>query len=482
MSREQIILWTLLGYKILLLLLGWWGQRRTNTETDFLLAGRRMGAAVAAISSAASSSSAWTILGVSGFAYTFGLSAIWLAPGCIGGFLLNWYVLAPRLRRYSERHGSLTVTDVIAGPITQERSRQIRVFATVVILGSLGIYVGSQFQASGLTFHRIIPDLGAEQGIVIGAVIIVAYTMMGGFWAASLTDTLQGLMMAGTAIVLPTVAYMEVAETGGFTEGIAQVQTAGFQSFTGAWEMPALFGFVLGILGIGLGYPGQPHVVNRIMALKDDGATLRRARVIAITWAVVVYGGMLMLGWCGRVLFPTTDNSEAMFLDATTELFAPIPAGIMIAALLSAIMSTADSQLLAAGAALTHDLSPDQGDSRRLVWRSRIGVLLVGAIATISAIAIDQNIFNKVLFAWGVLGATFGPVLLVILFAARVPANARLASMAVGCSLSLVTYVCGLALKLGKEWDYMERVVPFVAALFTCMLLSRSASAEHHSA
>lgn len=461
MNRGTAIVVTLVVYKIVLLALGFWGQRRTKDTADYYLGGRQLGPLVASISAAASSSSAWTILGVSGAAYSWGLGAVWLFPACVGGFFINWYILAPGVRRMTDRTGALTALELLAGPKDSRLHREIRTIASIIVLFSLGAYVCSQLQAAGKTFASTFPELGFESSVLIGGGIVVFYTLLGGFWAVSLTDTLQGLLMAATAITLPIAALVEVGGFGALSDGIAVVDSSSFASLTREWAGPAAIGFILGVLGIGLAYPGQPHVVNRLMALGGGDEALRAARRIAMVWAVVTYAGMILLGLCGRVLWTTLADNETVFVAATNQLFHPVIAGVMIAAVLSAIMSTADSQLLVAGSTVTHDLGLGSGDDRTTLMISRITVFCLSLCALLAAIWTDASIFGRVLFAFGAMGAAFGPILLCAALTGRLPsAEFRLASMMIGCGTAIGPYY----LVENDSQKVFERVLPIVIA------------------
>ena len=449
MSSSTAILATLVLYKVLLVLVGFWAQQRTRTGADFFLGGRQLGPWVAAISASASSSSAWTLLGVSGAAYQWGLGAVWLLPSCVGGFVLNWFVLAPALRRASHRTGALTVTELLAG-----KHRGIAAVASAIVLLSLCTYVAAQFQGAGKTFNETF-GWSIESSILLGSAIVVVYTLLGGFWAVSLTDTIQGLLMAATAVLLPVAALMSV--------GIDQLVTEapeGFFSLTRNMAPAAAAGFIFGLLGIGLGYPGQPHVVNRFMALRDDRA-VSHARTIAIVWALIVYTGMLILGWVGRVLLPEMADNEVIFVAATRALFPPIVAGIMLAAVLSAIMSTADSQLLVAASSVTHDLGLGRS---RLIASSRVVILVLSAAAVFAALYGPKAIFDRVLFAWSAMGAAFGPLLLVTVLRGPVSPRGTLLAMIAGFTLSV-----GAHLFPETKGGVLERIVPFFVALAIAM-------------
>ncbi len=376
MTRAQGVLITLICYKLVLILIGILAQRKTRDGVDFFLGGRRLGPWVAAVSSAASSSSAWTLLGVSGAAYGWGLSAVWLFPACVGGFCLNWFVLAPALRRLSYDTGALTVTEILAGSRGGRYHRAIVLACSLIVLVSLGTYVSSQFQGAAKTFSETF-GLSIVTSILLGSGIVIFYTMIGGFWAVSITDMLQGVVMVLASLLLPIAALISVGGPTALLDGMARVDVPGYLSLSRNLGPVAGLGFVLGLLGIGLGYPGQPHVVNRFMALRQGGSVLRRGRQVAIGWALIVFSGMLVLGWSSRILYPRLDDPEVAFVVVANQLFHPLIAGILVASVLSAIMSTADSQLLVAGSAVTYDLKLGGDSQRTLLFRSRLVILIL---------------------------------------------------------------------------------------------------------
>ena len=394
---------------------------------------------------------------MSGFAYGFGLAAIWLFPACVGGFALNWYVLAPALRRAAHEQRAITVTELIAGPPGTPRRRAVIVIASAIILLSLLTYVAAQFQGAGKAFAETF-EMAFEPALLIGAGIVIFYTLMGGFWAASLTDTIQGMVMAVAAIALPIVALAQV--------GPAQL----WASLTpdGVWVAAskglgpvAAIGFVLGLLGIGLGYPGQPHVVNRFMALRDEQGVIVGRR-IAMSWAVVIYAGMIGLGWALRILLPGLADREDAFMLGADLLLPPVIAGVMIAAVLSAIMSTVDSQLLVAASTVSHDLlgSPGSEPDPSALRRSRLTVLAISIGAVLVALWVDESIFSSVLFAWTAMGSAFGPVLLVTVLRRRPRTDWVLAAMVVGFVLSVAAHLWSVS-----KGGALERVLPFAIAL-----------------
>jgi sodium/proline symporter len=469
MSRAEAILYTLVIYKLALVAIGVWATRRTRDTGDFFLGGRRLGGWVAAISASASSSSAWTLVAVSGMAYLWGWPALWLFPATLSGFLVNWLWVAPRLMRASRAGGSITLTEFLAGPDAFEGwPRRIVLLASGVVLFSFTFYIAAQFQAAGNAFASAF-ELEMRTAVMVGAAVVLLYTLLGGFWAVSVTDTLQGLVMALTALVVPVAAVIAAGGPAAVVEALAAQEPGGAVPPTAGI---AAVGFVLGTLGIGLGYPGQPHVVNRFMALRDARA-LRDGQVIALSWAVIIYAGMLTVGFAARALYGGLLADEQVLFEVTNRLFAPVVAGIMIAAVLSAIMSTADSQLLVAASSVSHDL-PRRGRGSLAV--SRLVVAAISVLAVIVAVLLPQTIFARVLFAWTALGAAFGPPLLVRLAGFDVPPARVFAAMATGFFGTVCCYWLP-----NTPGDWLERLVPFLVSLVICVVSARRMSDHERS-
>jgi sodium/proline symporter len=452
------IIATLVAYQALMLGIGWWASRRNTDSTDFYLGGRQLGGLVAALSASASSSSAWSLLGVSGAAFAWGLPAIWLIPATVLGFCINWFLIAPRLARQSRSSGALTLTEFVAGPPGDPARRTMMRLGAAVILFSFTFYIAAQFQAAGKTFASVL-EVQQTAAIVIGAAVVLVYVWLGGFWAASVTDSVQGLLMALTALLLPALA---VVAAGGPAE-LAAALWASARATDGAWTgqagLQAAIGFVLGLFGIGLGYPGQPHVVNRFMAIRDERAIVRGRR-IAVTWAVIIYCGMVLLGWSGRLLVAGLGDGEQVLFVLATQLLPAIAAGVMVSAILSAIMSTADSQLLVAASSVSHDLRGGGPAAPGDLGRARLVVLAIGALAIGLAVYFPDDIFSRVLFAWQALAAAFGPLLVMTLWRGQVAAPWRVAAL---CSGFLLTIALDWTVQSPGDW--VERLVPLGLAL-----------------
>lgn len=449
-----MIVATLLAYLVLLLAIGLWARKRVGDSADFHLAGRQLGPAVAALSASASSSSAWTLLGMSGAAYAWGLQALWLIPAVVSGFAINWYLVAPRLLRRSHANGALTLVEHLADGMPARQARGFRILGALVILFCFTFYVAAQFQAAGTAIATVLP-VSATLAMVVGAIVVVGYVFLGGFWAASVTDAVQGVMMLFVALVLPAVALVAVGGPTGLWEGLVALGDPALLRLVDQPGLLMAMVFVAGLFGIGLGYPGQPHVVNRFMALRS-AHDIKLGRRIALGWAALIYVGMVILGWSGRVLLPELTDAESVLLQASVALLPAVLGGLVTGGVLAAIMSTADSQLLVAAGSVSHDMRP-----RSLSLRTdRIVVIVLGVAAVVLALYFPSTIFRRVLFAWQALGNAFGPLLLVSLWIGAVAPSYRLAAMLSGFGLTVLISFFPQA-----PGNAVERLVPFLVSL-----------------
>ncbi len=445
---------TLFAYLAVLLGIGVWTRERIGDSSDFHLAGRRMGPVVAGLSASASSASAWALLGVSGAAYQWGLQAVWLIPAVLSGFLINWCFIAPRLQPASRDSQALTLLEFLGQGADRSAERRLRRVGAVIILFCFTLYVASQFQAAGTAIDSALP-IGSGTAILIGAAIVIAYVFLGGFWAASVTDAVQGLMMLAVAVILPITAFTMVGGPDGLWRGLQALDEPGLLRLVDQPDLLMAIVFVAGLFGIGLAYPGQPHVVNRFMAL-ESATQIRFARAIALTWACLVFSGMVLLGLCGRVLLPEIDDPESIVLGLSSELLPALLSGIISGGVLAAIMSTSDSQLLVAGSAVSHDLR----DGRFSLRIDRAVILVIGVLAAIMALYFPESIYDRVLFAWLALGNAFGPLLIVLLFFGPVAARYRMAALLTGFTLTVILNFLPEA-----PGNALARLLPFFIAL-----------------
>lgn len=410
MGSTTIVLITLIAYKIVLLGVGFWASKRVNSESDFFLGAQGLGAWTAGLSYAASTSSAWVLLGFTGLVFSQGVVGLWLVPGIFGGYLLTWLVMGPRLNAQTAARGHMTIIDFIISDVDPKWARKIGVVCALMILFCFVFYISSQFQAAGNALTEIF-NMSAAKAILLGAAVIVIYCLLGGFWAASITDALQAVVMMVACIIVPFAA---VNAAGGFGEIISTLhanELKSFFSFTGGAAGMAGIGLAMGLFGTGLGALGQPQLLNRIMAVKSDSER-KKGAAITIGWGVIIYSGLVCLAFAGRALKIDT-GGESLFFAAAEQYLPAVLAGVVIAAVLSAVMSTVDSLLLAAASAVSHDMGLTYRDPARALLVGRIAMVAVAVFAVLMTLYLPKDIFSRVLFSWVALGAAFGPIVLV---------------------------------------------------------------------
>lgn len=442
-----------MGYQCLLLAVGLWASRRTHSSSDFFLGGRKVGPWVTGISYSASASSAWTLLGVSGAAFAIGPSVVWVALGSLSGMVVAWWWIAPRLLDASHQQQLTTFIDFLRDPNDNQRSESLVRSAAVIVLVAFVFYVAAQFQGAGLAVTEVFA-VSDTLAIVCGALVILVYTWLGGYWAVSLTDAIQGVVMCLAAIALPLGTVISLGGLGPVVELIDLGSQRGGD--TDAATLSAI-GFVIGSLAISLGTFGQPHLMVRFMALKDHRARHTAARITLI-WYLVVFSGMVLTGLVGRGIFDSLDNNEQVFFALSEQVLPPVLAGLLLAAVLSAIMSTADSQLLVCASTLSHDLTDEAlKGSPQVLRRGRWAVVIVVVLAVLVALFLPAPIFSRVLFAWSALGAALGPTLFARLLGWQIPQGYRVTGIWMGFGLTVV-----LSLLPNAPGDILERLLPFI--------------------
>lgn len=483
LTQTTVILVTLVTYKLLLVSLGFWASRRVHNEADFLLGGRNLGPWVAGLSYAASTSSAWVLLGFSGYLFTSGVSALWMLPGIWGGYVAVWLWFGPKLRQEAADNDWITPTEFLCANVDARSARHIVVLISSLILFCFMFYIAAQFDAAAAAFASNFA-MGKASSLILGSTIILAYCLLGGFWAASITDTLQAAVMLVAALLVPAVA---VWHAGGITD-IAATLTAGgegFSDWTAGMPLHIFTGFVLGVWGVGLGALGQPQLIARLMAVRGERER-RQGFAIAMTWAILIYLGMALMVLAAHSLMIQPGNNEHLFYVMAERFLPPVLAGIVIAAILSAVMSTVDSLLLAASAAVSHDLGIAARFPGREIWVSRVVMTVIVIAAVLLALLLPDTIFNRVLFAWSALGAAFGPILVMRVLDREPTGQSRFWSIVIGFGLTVAFYTLGTLPAEGGSpvpqflvglahlpGDPFERVVPWIPALLILWLGQR---------
>ena len=479
MQQSQVITITLIFYQVLLILIGFLASRKVKNNTDFLLAGRQLGPWVAGLSYAASTSSAWILLGFSGFVFVYGYSALWMMPGIWIGYLVMWLFIGPRVRNESSLNKWITPTDFICANIEGDARRKIASLSALLIAFCFIFYIAAQFDAAASAFISNF-KMTSGTSLLISAFIILLYCILGGFWAASITDTLQAFVMIAAAL---TVSVMTVNEAGGFNEIVSKLSTIdkNYNDWAGGHSGFLLFGFLVGMIGIGSGTFGQPHLLSRLMAVKGE-RELKLGAAIAVIWSIIIFCAMAALGLAARTLIKDLQTGEQVFYLMAEQLLPPVLAGIVIASILSAVMSTVDSLLLAASSAISHDLGLSKYFSFGELLVSRLVMIVIVIAAVILAWIIPDSIFDRVLFAWSALGAAFGAIIIARVMNYEPSPEARMWSIIIGFSSTVLFYSYGnitpdnttnnisywLSILGNLPGDPFERLVPFLLA---CLII-----------
>jgi sodium/proline symporter len=438
-------------YTLAIIAVGLFASRWSRAESeDYFLARRTLGPFLSALSSGASGSSAWVTMGLVGLAFGSGLRAYWLIPGVIIGIGFNWFVLARRMRERAAEVGAITIPDLLSMHFA-EKWPVLRLMSVVVILSAMFLYVSAQMAAAGQMFEYVFPTMDYRAGVGIGVLIVLTYTVVGGFRAACWTDLVQSSVMLLAIVAMPGV----LLGAGAGIDLIGTLERADPQlaSFWPNETGLALVGFLLGsgALGVNLGYPGQPHVLVRLMALKDV-KTIRQGAVVQLSWTVLIYGGAITTGvlvkaaalggasWAGGV---NAETQELSMIIAASELLPGVLAAFVLAAMISAMASTADSQLIVAASAVSsdgYDRLIARGGKRRVTsWLNRLAVLALGVGAGLLVFDQEVTIYDYVLtYGWAILGASFGPQIALALLWKRASYAGCLAGMAAGFGTAIM--------------------------------------------
>ena len=437
-------------YLFCLLIIGLKAYSFNNTQEDYLLAGRTLNPWVAAFSERASGESAWLLLALPGAAISVGLGEFWSVIGIIVGITSSWLLIAKKIRQETKRYNALTIPDYFHKRFKDD-SNIIRLFSTAIIAFFFLFYVSAQFHASGKVLNTLF-NLDQIYGISIGAFIIIAYTLIGGFYAVAWTDFMQGILMISTLIILPIAGFIEIYNQNISIFDMLDYAETIFNNHNSSFFMgqSGYFAFLTVLSGLswGFGYLGQPHLLIRYMAI-NDVKNVKIARNIAISWTIPGVFGAFMIGiislvYFGPEFFLTNDPEKSIPLLATA-LLHPILAGLFISGAVAAMMSTADSQLLVSTSAVTEDFFHQylkiKLSEKGLLYLNRVVILILGiiafGIASYSQIS-GENIFNVVSYAWSGLGSAFGPALVLTLWWSKTTREGVIAGMIFGFFTTII--------------------------------------------
>ena len=490
-SAQIIIIVTIALYLAAMVLVGvYFGKKDGGSSSDdFYLGGRKMGPVVTAMSAEASDMSSYLLMGLPGLAYLCGLPEVtWTAIGLAAGTYLNWLIVARRLRRYSARLGAITVPDFFARRFGDER-HLLSCLAAVTILVFFIPYTASGFKAIGTLFSSLF-GVDYHAAMIVGAVVVVGYTVMGGFMAVSFTDLIQSIFMT---IALIVIVLFGIKQAGGIDTVMSNARALpGYLSMTQGYDAStgtaATFGTlsIVSTLAWGLGYFGMPHILLRFMAIREEKA-LNQSRRIATIWVVIsmfiaVFIGVIgySVSAAGKVPFLTTSSDAETIIIKLADLMSrhgvllAIMAGIILSGILAATMSTADSQLLAAASSVSQDLMQDffgvRVSAHATMRAARLTVAAIAVIGVVLAWDPNSSVFRVVSFAWAGFGAAFGPVMLFALFWKRANRQGALAGMLTGGVMVFVWKY--LVAPMGGAWAIYELLPAFIAACIALVAVS----------
>ncbi len=472
----------LLIYFFSMLAIGLYAYRQSSSNlSEYMLGGRKLGPAVTALSAGASDMSGWLLMGLPGALYLLGISQIWMAVGLVLGAWLNYLLLAPRFRVFTEvAKDSITLPDYLEHRFA-DHTRLLRLISALVIVVFFTLYTASGVVAGGKLFESVF-GLNYGLGLALTAGVVIAYTLLGGFLAVSMTDFVQGIIMFLALVMVPIVTLNEVGGVGPVLNTVAMLNPTHLDLFTGT----SLIGIV-SLMAWGLGYFGQPHIIVRFMAIRSvkDFPVARR---IGMSWMIVSLIGAIATGFVGIAYVHKTGvalkDPETIFILLSQVLFHPFIGGLLLAALLAAVMSTISSQLLVTSSALTQDfyktfLNKTASD-QHLVLMGRLSVFLVAVIAIVIALDRSSSILSLVANAWAGFGAAFGPLVLLSLYWKRMNLWGALAGMVAGAATVLL-WIYGPWTMNGMPLnDYLYAIVPgvFVSTLVIWLVTKRTAAPE----
>jgi sodium/proline symporter len=464
-------------YLIILILIGVWSSRFNKTLDDFLIAGRKLGTWPVAISAQASDMSGWLVLALPGRAFMYGVSAIWTALSCALGTLFNWSVVARRLRRFTEKLRAISIPDYLEDRYKDD-THTIRAISTVIIAVFMVAYVSAQLVASGKILSETF-GWGYHAALMLGFAIITFYTLMGGFFAVAWTDVFQGMLIVIILIALPIVGIIKLGGLGSIFSKISQIDINTISPTFGYGGILFLL-FAFASMAWFFGYPGQPHVLTRYMAIKSE-KKLWNSTLIGMVWVIISLWGAVFIGIVGLAMFNGIPDPEKVMPMLATTLLPEWIAGIVIAAIVAAIMSTADSQLLVATSSVVedvyHKLINPKAHQKKLLFFSRIFVFILSIIALIFAIPGENSaIYFLVAFAWGGLAASFGPIIILSLWWRRTTKWGAIAGMLSGMFTVIIWDKSGITSGLSNELIipgmlpafFISMIFIIIVSLYTC--------------
>jgi sodium/proline symporter len=450
-------------------IIGFLALRRTSGQSDFFVGGRAMNRIVVALSAVSSGRSSWLVLGVSGMAYEMGASAVWAIVGYTAVEAVQFVTIGKRLRERTQAYGSITLLDYLESRF-EDSAHVLRIAGSLIIAVFITAYVAAQFNAGAKTLATAleIPFGGA---LIVSGLLILAYMVVGGYVAVAYNDVVRAVIMLGGLVILPVVALVELGGPGILVETLSRLDPRYVD------PLSLGLGGAIGFLGIGLGSPGQPHIVVRYMSVDDPG-NLTVSAIVGTAWNVILGLGAVSIGLLGRALVPDAGglpdgDPEMIYLVLSSSHFGPVLYGLLVGGVIAAILSTADSQLLVVASTFARDVYEkmlarrEEKDEKRRLLLSRIVVVLAGVLAILLAFTAKDLVFWLVLFAWGGLGASLGPAVIFSLYWKRTTRLGVLAGMVTGTAVTIAW-----KLLLREPTGIYELIPAFFSSAFAVVTVS----------
>lgn len=466
---------SLSAYFLVMLGIGLYAFKNTSEDSSgYLLGGRQLGPAVTALSAGASDMSGWMVMGLPGAMYLSGLANIWIGVGLVVGAYINYLIVAPRLRAYTEiANDSITLPEFFENRF-EDKTRLLRIVSSIVIIVFFTVYTSSGVVGGGKLFESSF-GLSYELGLYITAGVVVTYTLFGGFLAVSMTDFVQGCIMFVALVLAPAVIIFDFGSVSAINEAISGLSSTHMDLLAGTTALG-----IISSLAWGLGYFGQPHIIVRFMAIRSI-KDIKVARRIGMSWMIVALVGAMATGFFGFAYVAKHSiemgDPETIFIVLSQVLFHPLIAGFMLAAILAAIMSTVSSQLLVTSSSLTEDVYKafinKEASEKQLVFMGRICVVLVALLAIAMAYNRDSSILDIVSNAWAGFGAAFGPLIIFGLYWKRMSFAGALSGIVVGASTVLIWIYAPIMIGEQSLSNYIYEIVPgFVLSSIAIVVVS----------
>ena len=455
-----------IAYLFLLILIGFITYLRAKSYSDYTIAGRSNNKWITAISAESSDMSGWLLLGLPGMAFASGFGSIWVIIGILAGTLFNWIVVANRLRTITEYYNAVTLIDYFEKRLNDNKGA-ISLLSGIIIIVFMIINSSAEIIGSGKLLNAAF-GFDYNTGIYIGLGIVLIYTFLGGFLAVSWSNLVQGSLMFIALILVPLVSLFHVGGLNNAVLNLLQQDKNFFYFLSGSKGFWPIFSLIMGGIGIGIGYPGQPHILTNFMSIKDP-KEIKDSTLIAMIWVGLTTYGAAIIGILGRALYPGTEDPEQIFIVLSKNLFPNYTLGIFAAAVMAAILSSVSAYLLVAAASFASNIYTrfiKVTNENQLILVQRISVVIISVLSLLMSLS-GGLVFKVALYAWGGLAACFGPLVIFSLYWPKLNKQGAIGSMIVGMVTILLWYNLGLS-------NYIYELIPgFTLSILSLLIISK---------